>query len=199
MSSDRRHTPRRTTIRKWLLHLHWLAGMAALVLMLFFSTTGFLLNHADDLDFVEPVTTKRMIRLPIGTEPMTPERAAIDILRQDKGIRGIPEKPEWKDERIALVFKSPGVRHDILIDPKSGEAEIESEVRGIVGRLMEFHRGKDAGAGWKFAVDAAAVLLALLTLSGFWLWAATPSWRGRGLIGLGASIAALIAAIACSW
>lgn len=180
---------------------HWMLGMAAMIALLFFAITGFLLNHAEAWEIGTPRTTTRELRLPAppAGETWDGDAAIVAALRADAGLRGAPEKPETRDGRLWFVFKSPGLRQEVSLDPKTGAGSVETETRGVVGRLLEFHRGKDAGGAWRLAADICAVLLATVTLSGFWLWAATPAWRVRGVVGLALSLGALGAALVCSW
>lgn len=195
-----RHAPLRARLRRLMLSLHWVLGMVALLAMLFFAATGFLLNHAEDWELGSPTTSTREFDLdPHLAEKWTnPDAAIVALIRSGQGLGGLPEKPEFKDDKLTVVFKSPGVRHDITVEPATGKVRVETESHGLTGRLLELHRGKNAGAAWRLAIDGAALLLILLTLSGFWLWAATPAWRVRGLVGLAASALLLGVAVSLS-
>ena len=192
----RPHAPLRVRIRKVVLTLHWLAGMVAMIAMLFFAVTGLMLNNAESWGLGDGHDEKREVKLDSAAADRwtNGDAAIVAVLRAGVGVSGIPDKAEVRDGRMVLVFKSAGTRREVSIDPADGSAVIDTETHGVSGRLMALHRGEDVRRGWHLLMDFAAILLIVLTLSGFFLWIATPRWRNRGWAALALSVAAIAGA-----
>jgi hypothetical protein len=95
---------------------------------------------------------------------------------------------EVEEDRLLVVFKSPGRRTEAELARADGHAEVTLETHGFSGRLAELHRGTDAGAGWRLIIDASAFLLLITSLTGVALWCLVPKWRPLGLAAVAVSV-----------
>ena len=95
---------------------------------------------------------------------------------------------EVNDDEFTVVFKSPGRRTQATITKADGHAEVSVETHGFAGRLVELHRGVDAGAAWRLIIDASAVLFLFIGFTGLTLWMFVPKWRPMGLVAVIASV-----------
>ena len=68
-----------------------------------------------------------------------------------------------------------------------GKTEVEIKSFGLVGRINDLHRGRDSGEGWRWMIDASAVLIVLACVTGVILWLALPK-RQAGDRGAGPGI-----------
>ena len=179
---------RKLFVRKWTRTLHIYLSMLGLLVLVFFSATGIMLNHEEWFGYAEPhVTTKEGDVPPaLLTEPNKLE--VVELLRKDFGATGALDSFEVNDDELSLVFKSPGRRTQATIARPNGHAEVSLESHGFVGRLVELHRGVDAGRGWSLVIDASAVLFLIIGLTGLTLWLFVPKWRPIGLIAVAACV-----------
>lgn len=167
--------------RRWLLKsarsVHLYVTLFGLTLLLFFSVTGFMLNHEDWFSPLDP-----RIREINGTIPATllrePDKLAIvELLRKDHGAPGVMDSFSVHDNELEIVFKRPGEAMKVTIDRETGALMGEHETRGAVGVMLDLHRGKSTGIAWSLIIDGLCFVVLIVGLTGMYLWA---SLRGRG-------------------
>jgi hypothetical protein len=166
---------------RWARTVHLYLTLLALALVLFFSVTGFMLNHED---WFVPATSFERTRT--GTMPTEilaqPDRLAVaELLRKDYGAVGLVDSFETEEDRLRVVFKRPGTEVEALIQRESGEAEVTIRTRGVNAVLLDLHRGKSTGAVWGVVIDVTCVVLLILAATGLVMWS---SLKGRGRFGL---------------
>jgi hypothetical protein len=159
--------------------------MFGLQAILFFSLTGFMLNHEDWFGFSEPVTTESEGRFPAEQLQSPRELLIVEELRQKWGASGALASIEIQSDEIRAVFKSPGRRFEAVIQRPDGQIKVSRESHGFSGRITELHRGEDSGPVWSFMIDMTAVVLVLTSLTGLTLWLLIEKWRKLGLLCLG--------------
>ena len=123
--------------------------------------------------------TKGAIPAALLTPP--DQLAIVEKLRKDFGATGALESFDVQNDRLELVFKSPGRRTEAGIDRPDGHATVSVETHGFAGRFVELHRGTDAGPAWRLVIDISAVLLLISGATGLTLWLLVPKWRPLGL------------------
>src|SRR5690349_16255027 len=118
-------SPFRRGVVKWARTVHLYVTLFALALILFFSVTGFLLNHEDWVGTDNPHTRTETGTVPVAllAEPMD-RLAVVELLRKDYGAVGEVDSFEQEEDRARVVFKRPGTRIDATIQRESGEAEV---------------------------------------------------------------------------
>jgi hypothetical protein len=166
---------------RWARTVHLYLTLFALALVLFFSVTGFMLNHEDW--FVPPTSFDRTHAGKIPTELLAePDKLAVaELLRKDYGAVGLVDSFETEEDRLRVVFKRPGTEVEALIQRESGEAEVTVRTRGVWAVFCDLHRGKSTGAAWSFVIDATCVVLLILSATGLIMWS---SLKSRGRFGL---------------
>lgn len=179
---------RRLLFKKWTRSLHIYISMLGLLALIFFSFTGIMLNHEEWFGFAEPRIVKKEGSMPEASAPVPDKLAIVEKLRKEFGATGALDSFEVEDDRLAVVFKSPGRRTEAELSRADGHAEVTLETHGFSGRIAELHRGTDAGAGWRLILDASAVLLLITSLTGVALWCLVPKWRPLGLTAVAASV-----------
>lgn len=184
MNPDTEHH-RRLLIRSWSRNLHIYISMFGLQAILFFSATGFMLNHLDWFTPGEPTVHKLEASLPADLLKNPDEAAIVVTLRKNWGATGALNSFEIQDDEVRAVFKSPGRRFEAVIRRPDGHMELASESHGMAKRLTELHRGQDAGKVWSLVIDVTAVVLMLVSLTGLTLWLLIAKWRRLGLACVG--------------
>lgn len=169
--------------QKWLRRIHAWFGLALAAMLLLFSVTGFLLNHRAVMKI--PALERKEVTqlLPVDTTPADPQALAA-VLAPTLGYDAAAFKPRiepartvsWdggqlrQPERWSLRADTPS--ESILIDYWRGsrQAEIKHTKPNLWLYLARLHMAIGAGPAWILLSDAAALGLAFLGLSGFWLW-----------------------------
>lgn len=178
-------TPLRQKMARWSRWLHIYASMFGLAALLFFSITGFVVNH--ESWFVgEPRVIERELILP---EPArSGDRLSIvQALRSDFAVSGELHSFDQDEDEWRLEFRGPGRLVELIIDPTSGATQLREERRGFASVLSDLHRGKGAGPAWKLMIDGAAIALAGVSLTGLIYWLAIPRRRlaALGVLSIG--------------
>lgn len=167
----------------WSRWLHLYLSMVSFAVVLFFAVTGLTLNHADW--FAGQVKESRFT----GTVPMEwlrgaapNESAIVGKLRTERGIKGAISDFRVDDDQISVSFKGPGYAADAFIDRSKGTYDLTETRNGFVAVMNDLHKGRDAGHGWSVLIDASAVLLTLVSLTGLLLLFFVYKRRTSGLI-----------------
>jgi hypothetical protein len=178
---------------------HIYVSMLGLAAVLFFSATGVTLNHPDWF-FGEMERTTRfegqidpgLLRGHSGRTPDTRAAAepandvarleVVERLRQAHGIRGALAEFRVDDAECVVAFKGPGYAADAFIDRDSGQYSLTQTFHGIIGVLNDLHKGRDTGPAWSVLIDASAVLLVFISLSGLVLLFYLKLRRWPGLV-----------------
>jgi hypothetical protein len=181
------------TVTHWGLLLHIYISMAGFVLTLLFGVTGLTLNH-QDFGAGEPVITTAEIDVPMdvaargGRDVVAPW--LVGALHLTPPLSGYRED----DHQIQATFAAPGHRAVVTIDRGTHTAQVESETRGLLGKLDDLHKGFDSGPVWYWIIDLAACLLVISALTGMTTLLGLRNRRVSGFVygGLGLATLALI-------
>src|SRR5262245_45909469 len=152
-------------ITHWALLTHIYISMAGFTLALLFGATGLTLNH-QDFGFSDPRIAKSVITLDQDLVTNPDQDTIEQCLRQKLGIRSPSTDYHADNDQIQVTFAAPGARTVVTINSVDGKAEVESESRGLLGKLGDLHKGLDAGKVWYWTVDVAALLLITSSLTG---------------------------------
>ena len=106
MSTDAHH--RRLLFKKWTRTLHIYISMLGVLALIFSSFTGIMLNHEEWFGFAAPRIVKKAGTLPEATGRDPDKLAIVEELRREFAATGALESFEIEDDRLAVVFKSPG-------------------------------------------------------------------------------------------
>lgn len=164
------------TIR--LLHIH--VSMFAMLLMLLYAVSGLMLNHGDSLGGESSKPAASIVQIPQGLKPG--ETAA--AIRSATALRGHLESTDETADELRLVFARPGYRAEAVVQRATGKTDLSIENRGFAGILNDLHRGQHVQGVWRAVTDTAAVILALLAVTGLILWWSLPVRRRWGTIWL---------------
>jgi hypothetical protein len=152
-------------ITHWGLLVHIYVSMAGFTLVLLFAITGLTLNH-QDFGLSNPAITTKTISLPAQLLE-SPHRAAISsYLQETLGVRSPVTDYREDDSEIQVIFAAPGRRTLVTIRRAERMGEVESENRGLIGRLDDLHKGFDVGTPWYWLIDFSAILLTISSLTG---------------------------------
>lgn len=178
---------RRTTLFMRLTHIY--VTLAALLVLLFFAATGFLLNHEDWFG-LEVITAREVtFTVPPTLTSETQSLMLVETLRAAHDARGELKSLKADEGEVHLQFISPGRKSDFTIDRATGAGNALHETRGLLTQLTDLHRGKGTGTLWRRLLDLTAIALVIASVSGIVLWLSVPKRRRAGLVTIGVSVA----------
>jgi len=171
-----RHASRTfASVSRW---LHIYLSMFAFATMLLFSITGLTLNHPDWFGAGTAATVDLSSDVPLallGSPDDDPdgEQVSVDdlaaIVRGTHGLRGQLDRDDVRidDFECSLSWKAPGYAADAFIDRETGRCSVSVTSHGWVDVINDLHKGRDTGVIWSVVIDATAILLTLVALTGF--------------------------------
>jgi len=174
----------------WCHWLHIYLSMVSFAILLFFAVTGLTLNHAEW--FTAGHSSIRHCQGHLQPQWVKAADAAVakleivETLRRVHGIKGELGEFLIDESQCTVSFKGPGYAADAFIDRATGNYDLTENRLGLVAILNDLHKGRDSGRGWSLLIDASAVLMTLVSLSGLTLMFFI---RRRRLAGLAAGIA----------
>lgn len=155
---------------QWIRWLHIYGSMFGLCATLLFAVTGLTLNHADWFEAGEPVV--RTLEGTLATKDLANDvdkLAIAENLREAHHLRGKVAEFAVEDDECIVVWKGPAYSADATIERATGRYRIEESRRPVMALLDDLHKGRDCGPVWAFVIDAAAVVLTFLSVTGLWL------------------------------
>lgn len=189
--------PKHRRLPFWVRWLHIYGSMFGLCATLLFAVTGLTLNHADWFESAEPSVRTFDGALPAAMlSPQVDKLAVAEHLRTTHALRGAVTEFAVDQEECLVVWKGPGYSADATIARTDGTYHVEEARRGWVAVLDDLHKGRDSGPAWSFVVDASAVVLTFLSLTGLWLLFYLKKRRRSGLAVALLGTIALLAAFA---
>lgn len=175
--------PGRRRLPQWVRWLHIYASMLGLVATLLFAVTGLTLNHADWFEGGEPAVRTLDGSLPKDALGAKLDRLTIaETLRAAHRLRGEVSEFSVEDDQCLVVWKGPGYSADATITRADGHYSIEESRRSLFAVLDDLHKGRDCGTVWGLVIDASAVVLAFLSVTGLWLLLYLKKRRRNGLL-----------------
>ncbi len=173
---------RTAIVSRW---LHLYLSMVSFAVILFFAVTGFTLNHADWFD-AQQKTVQRHGSVPLAWLPPAKADAdrlqIVEHLRSADKVHGAVSDFRVDDNQVAVSFKAPGYTADTFIDSRTGQYDVTITSSGLVAVLNDLHRGQNSGKAWGWLIDASAVLLSLVSLTGLLLLLFVYKRRLSGLL-----------------
>jgi hypothetical protein len=153
---------------RWTFYTHLWVGLLTTGVILLVSITGILLNHKRALGLMPDVpheaTGAFEAALPLAELARRAE-AAVGPAVAATGIDRMDVRPG--DGLIKVRFDDRTVQ-EVTLDINTGRVLHVGERNDVF--LEKLHSGEIFGDGWVLLTDLAAVALALLLLSGYWLW-----------------------------
>jgi hypothetical protein len=191
-----RHHIKKLTVT-WARWLHIYLSMVSFAILLFFAVTGLTVNHPEwftgqqktlqykgqiPQDWARPAAGQEVDKLRI-----------VEQLRRQHGIRSELSDFRVDDSQLSVSFKGPGYTADSFIDRDTGKYEVTETRMGWGAVINDLHKGRDTGSAWKLLIDASAVLMTLVSVTGLALIFFLARRRVSGLVAAGVGAAACYA------
>lgn len=159
--ADKRRPALRTQINKIARWLHLYLSMVSFAVILFFAATGLTLNHPNWFSSAIQTSERH------GTvNPVLETKSLAQTLRTREHLHGTLDEPRIDDTQVSFSFRAPGYTADVAIDKPAGTYTVTETRNGFVAVLNDLHKGHDAGRAWSWLIDASAILLTLVSLTG---------------------------------
>ena len=196
-SANKAPRPLNLRIHSAIRWLHTYISLVTLLIVLFFSITGFTLNHAE---WSSGGLTQKEVTGTIDVKWLNitaPDKLNIaEKLREDHSLRGHVDELRIDDRECTVMFKAPGYAADAFIDVKTGQYQMTIVEEGKLAVMNDLHKGRHSGKLWGVLIDASAILLTVISLSGLGLLFFLKRIRTGGLLVVAAGALLLIAAVA---
>jgi uncharacterized protein len=143
--------------------LHIYLSMASFTVVFFFAATGLTLNHPDFFTSApKTVETHGVMAKAILADKL----AVVERFRANDHVRGAVSDFRSDDSQVSVSFRAPGYTADAFIDRETGKYDLTVVQNGFVATMNDLHKGRDATKSWSVLIDASAVLLVLVSLTG---------------------------------
>jgi hypothetical protein len=183
-------------VAKYTRWLHIYASMITFAVVLFFSVTGWTLNHPSVFAARERRTqVKGSLDTKLtGASVETSKLEIVEAIRRAHGVAGALTDFRVDDDQLSIAFKGPGYSADAFVDRRTGAYELSESRLGMVAIANDLHKGRDTGGAWKALIDLSAALLTFISLTGLVLLYFVHKHRVAGVILLvaGAGVSALM-------
>lgn len=175
----------------------YLSAFAFLALM-FFSTTGVLLNHPDWLvgDGGAPRTLHATLapdRLQAAQKQGDAGAALGQLVAQSLPVLGAYSSGDVEGSQAILRFEGVKGATDVTVDLKSGATDARLKSADPVTMLDDLHRGKNSGPVWQAFIDISGIVILVLSMIGYILFFAMRFRLRTALTLTAVSVAAMAA------
>ena len=176
--------------------LHIYLSMVSFAILAFFAITGLTLNHADAFTAKRQHTAQTKAKLPVDWVKTADDKAVarleiVEHLRATHGVRGAVGDFRIEEAQCTVSFRGPGYTADAFINRTDGTYELSETRLGFVAVINDLHKGRDTGVAWSWLIDASAILMTVVSVSGLVLILFLKRRRVSGLV------AALLGAVGC--
>jgi hypothetical protein len=177
----------------WSRWLHIYLSMTSFGILFFFAVTGLTLNHQEWFAKQQRTATykgtldRTWLRPPAGKEVGKLE--IVERLRSEHGIKAALTDFRIDDAQLSINFKGPGYAADTFVDRDSGAYEVTETRMGWGAIINDLHKGRNSGRAWSLLIDASAVLMTLVSVTGLALIFFLAKRRTSGLVALGVGAA----------
>ncbi len=177
--------------------LHVYASMVAFVVILFFGVTGILLNHPSWLFGDELVTTTTEGTLPstvFNDDGEIEFLSVSEYVRSEHDVSGDVTNFDVISGEGSINYTGPGYGATVRFDVESLDYEVVVREEGFVNAMRDLHTGSDSGTVWSLVIDASALFLVFVAVTGLGIQLFLRKRRRNALswLGAGAAVTAIL-------
>jgi hypothetical protein len=167
-AADRKPRDRSRGWARWMFYGHLWLGVITTGIVLILCVTGVLLNHKRPLGLMPDVANESPGALPASLPIAELAARAEGAVRPEVAATGIDRMDVRPGDGFVKVRFDDREVHEVTVDLASGRV-LHVGLRNDVF-LEKLHSGEIFGDGWTLLSDLAAIALAILVISGYWLW-----------------------------
>jgi uncharacterized protein len=166
--------------------LHIYLSMASFAIVFFFAVTGLTLNHTEwfaDQQRTAQLKGKVEVKwVKTDADDKVAKLEIVEQLRRTHNIKAALSEFRIDEAQCAVSFKGPGYSADVFINRESGEYDLTENRLGFVAILNDLHKGRDTGLAWSRLIDASAIFMTLVSVTGMVLIFFLKRRRVSGLV-----------------
>lgn len=174
---------RLASLSRW---LHIYLSMASFAIVFFFAVTGLTLNHtdwfADQQRSAQRTGNVELKWVKTDADDKVAKLEIVEQLRHTHHINAALSDFRIDESQCSVTFKGPGYNADAFINRATGEYELTENRMGFVAVINDLHKGRDTGRAWSWLIDASAVFMTLVSLTGMALIFFLKRRRASGLL-----------------
>ena len=175
----------RATTSIWARNLHSWTSMLCMLLILFFAVTGLTLSHPD-WGSDEQTSTATGTLPTVTIEADNVDYLAIsEYLRSTEGVTGTAGDHGVDGTEGRIAWSGPSYEASVFFDTESGDYTLTETTYGRLAWLNDLHKGRNTSTAWSWVLDASAIFLAFVALSGLVLQLLIQRRRRTALVLLG--------------
>jgi hypothetical protein len=172
-------------IATWTRWLHIYLSMFSFAALLFFAVTGITLNHTS---WIEGKQKVEQVQGNLNTTWVSKDSSRVNELlvvehfRNNHQVKAALSDFSTNETECTISFKGPGYNADAFIDRANGKYELTITKSGWIAVMNDLHKGRDTGNHWSWLIDVSAVLMILVSLTGFLMIFFLKKKRFSGLV-----------------
>ncbi|HSL86634.1 MAG TPA: PepSY-associated TM helix domain-containing protein [Bacteroidales bacterium] len=151
--------------------VHIYLSMFGFTALFFFAVTGITLNHPGWMlgkQKAERVTGTIDPAWADGGDITAEARDLIvEKIRNAHNIRARLTDFRIDDFECSVSFSGPGYNADAFIERSTGQYDLTVTSAGFIAVLNDLHKGSDTGTQWATVIDISAIIMILVSLTGF--------------------------------
>ena len=153
--------------------LHVYLSMVSFAVVFFFAATGLTLNHPDWFAGQQRTVVSHGVAdaalIKTDSAGEIDKLGLVEMLRTREHMRGAVSDVRVDDSQVSISLRAPGYTADAFIDRATGKYDVTAVSSGFVAVVNDLHKGRDTGKTWGWLIDASAILLVLVSLTGLLL------------------------------
>lgn len=189
-----RKSSAKKTANVWSRNLHSWSSMISMLLILFFAVTGLTLNHPEWTGSTQTTTTHGTLPATTVAGDTVDYLAISEYLRSHEGVTGTAGDHGVEGSQGRIAWAGPSYEATVFFSTEDGTYTLTKNTYGVIAWLNDLHKGRNTSAEWGWVLDASAVALTLVALTGLVLQLVIQRRRRTALVLLGLGILGALAA-----
>jgi len=169
-------------LASWSRWLHVYLSLVSFAILFFFAVTGLTLNHQQWFAKQQKTTQFKGKVDAAWLKGDVKKLEIVEYLRSHHKISSGVSEFRVDDSQASVSFKGPGYTADVFIDRESGAYDVTETKMGLAAVLNDLHKGRDSGKAWGWVIDASAVFMTFVSLTGIVLLLFLQKRRFSGLM-----------------
>jgi hypothetical protein len=153
-------------VAQWSRWLHIYLSMVSFAILFFFAVTGLTLNHQQWFAKQQKTAQFQGRMDSHWLAGNVTKLEIVEYLRAHHGISKGVNDFRVDDGQVSVSFKGPGYEATAFIDRQTGAYDLTETRMGLAAVLNDLHKGRDSGKAWGWLIDASAVFMTFVSVSG---------------------------------
>jgi uncharacterized protein len=153
-------------VAQWSRWLHIYLSMVSFAIIFFFAVTGLTLNHQQWFANQQKTFQYKGQLDPHWLSGNVQKLEIVEYLRTHHNISRALNDFRVDDGQVEVSFKGPGYEASVFIDRRTGAYDVTETKMGLAAMLNDLHKGRDSGKAWGWLIDASAIFMTLVSVTG---------------------------------